>query len=204
MKTLFFPIFFSILIISHSCSCKKDSTVGSSNTEFPNTVGTFWKYKVYDSVFNNLDTVLIQVIGNTMLQNGDNAAIWSLHSLYYGNDTNYVTNKSDGINIYYNRYATSSIKERYVFPLALGKSWTGQLIQDTIKVSEQGTVSVIAGIFSNAFKLNQDFRTYPGLNITKQEEWFVPNIGMVSRQYRYSGTAGVENKKWELVSFLIK
>ena len=174
------------------------------NKEFPNSVGTWWKYKVYDSIYNRLDTVTITVIGNGKLDNGDNATIWAINSLLHGADTNYVTNKNDGIRIYPGKLITASPNKRYVFPLTVGNYWVTYNILDTNRVTEKGSINVIAGTFSDAYRINRNTREPPGLYIIQEDEWFVQNIGMVYRNYGSFGTPGVEHELWELVSYQIK
>ena len=74
MKKIIIPILLIAYLISTSSSCKKTPVI-EFNKEFPNSIGTWWKYKVYDSVYNRLDTVMIRVISTTKLDNGDNATI---------------------------------------------------------------------------------------------------------------------------------
>ena len=112
MKTQ--KLLLSLLILTifiQTNSCKKTSIVALYNTEFPNNIGTNWKYKVYDSINSILDTITIKIIGTTNLDNGDAASIWSINSLLNGTDTNYVTNKSDGIRIYPDKLLTASPKK---------------------------------------------------------------------------------------------
>ena len=173
------------------------------NTEFPNNIGTWWKYKVFDSLYYRLDTVTINVVGNTKLDDGTDVSIWAIKSLLNGNDTNYVSNKSDGIRIYKFKQASYGIIKKYLFPMTVGSKWITSNILDTNRVTQQGSISVIAGTF-NGYRVNRDTRIPPGLNIIKEEEWFVQNIGMVSRLYYTYDVTGIEHKKWELVSYFIK
>lgn len=67
MKKLIY-IFLVGIIFSTILSCKKtnDLTFGEGEYAytFPNSVGTFWKYKVYDSFERRLDTVTISVVAH--------------------------------------------------------------------------------------------------------------------------------------------
>jgi hypothetical protein len=203
MKKLIIPLLLAIYLLSTSASCKKTPII-QFNKEFPNSIGTWWKYKVYDSIYNRLDTVTIRVIGNGKLDNGDDATIWAINSLLHGADTNYVTNKTDGIRIYPGKLISASPNKRYVFPLTVGNYWVTYNILDTNRVTEKGSISVIAGTFSDAYRIKRNTREFPGLYVIQEDEWFVPNIGMVYRNYGSFGTPGVESKIWELVSYQIK
>lgn len=203
MKKLIIPILLITYLLSTSSSCKKTPVI-EFNKEFPNSIGTWWKYKVYDSIYNRLDTVTIKVIGNGKLDNGDDATIWASNSLLNGADTNYVTNKSDGIRIFNGKEVTAQVIKRYVFPLVVGNKWITQNILDTNRVTEKKTINVLAGTFSEAYRINRNTREPPGLYVIQEDEWFVPNVGMVYRNYGSYGTPGVESKIWELVSYQIK
>lgn len=203
MKKQIVHILLIIYLLSTSSSCKKTLII-QYNKEFPNSIGTWWKYKVYDSIYNRLDTVTIRVIANGKLDNGSDATIWAINSLLNGTDTNYVTNKSDGIRIYPNKLITAYPNKRYLFPLTVGSYWVTQNILDTNRVTEKGNINVIAGSFPEAYRIKRDTREPPGLYVIQEDEWFVPNIGMVYRNYGSYGTPGVESKVWELVSYQIK
>lgn len=203
MKKLILPILLITYLLSTSSSCKKTPII-QFNKEFPNSIGTWWKYKVYDSTYNRLDTVTIKVIGNGKSDNGDDATIWAINSLLNGAVTNYVTNKGDGIRIYPNELITAYPNKRYLFPFTVGSYWVTQNILDTNRVTEKGNINVIAGTFSEAYRIKRNTREPPGLYVIQEDEWFVPNIGMVHRNYGSYGTPGVESKVWELVSYRIK
>lgn len=203
MKKSVVPLLLIIYLSSTSSSCKKSTTIPSPE-EFPNSIGTWWKYKRYDSISNKLDTVIIRVISKEKLDNGDDATVWSINSLVNTVDTNYVSIKYDGIRIFPNKLITAYPIKRYVFPLKVGNSWVTQNILDTNKITEKGAVSVSAGTFPEAYRINRNTREPPGLFIIKEDEWFVPKVGMVYRNYSSFGTPGVEHKVWELVSYEIK
>ena len=203
MKKIIIPYLFLLYLLPNLFSCKKSAVI-ELNKEFSDNIGTWWKYKVYDSIYNTLDTVTISVIGQGKLDNGDNATEWAINSLLNGPDTNYVTNKSDGIRIYPGKLATAPVTKRYVFPLEVGVKWITENILDTNRVTEKGTISVVAGTFSDAYRIQRHTREFPGLFIIDEDEWFVPDIGMVFRNYGSYGTPGVISKIWELVSYQIK
>lgn len=207
MKQYLIFLLIGFAILTQSNSCKKSKPIIAEpvyNSEFPNNIGTFWKYKVYDSVSANLDTVTIKVIGTTNLDNGDPVSIWEITSLYNPTILNYVSNKIDGIRIYVNKLSSASPFKKYIFPLSVGSKWITYNILDTNKVTLNTQIAVIAGTFSNAFRINRDVIIPPGYNPIKEDEWFVQNIGMVSRYYFEIGPGYVIKNKWELLSYLIK
>ena len=206
MKKLLIPVLFAFAIILQSNSCNKPKTTPTPvyNTEFPNNAGTYWKYKIFDSLNYQLDTVTINIVGKTKLNDSTDVSIWAINSLLNGTDTNFVSNKSDGIRIYHFRsdLAINPIK-KYMFPLNVGNYWVTRYTIDTNRVTLQGSISILAGTFSG-YRINRNVLIPPGYNLIKEEEWFVHNIGMVSRYYLEIGSGYARKEKWELVSFLIK
>lgn len=193
-----------LLILASSNSCKKSDSPVHFNPEFPTNIGSFWKYRLYYSINNRIDTITIKVLRQTNLDNGELASEWEITSLYDPISTRYVTNNNDGIRIYFNTITTSGPLKRYVFPLLLGNSWTTRYNIDTNKVTENGAVSVIAGSFANGYRIKRDVVIPPGYNPIKEDEWFVPNIGMVSRYYFEVGPGYIIKNKWELLNYSIK
>lgn len=203
MKKIIIPFLFLIYLLPNVSSCKKCAII-ELNREFPDNIGTWWKYKVYDSIYHTLDTVTISVIGHGKLDNGDNATVWAINSLLNGPDTNYVTSKSDGIRIYPGKLTSAPVIKRYVLPFNVGAKWITENILDTNRVTGKETISVVAGTFSDAYRIQRHTKEFPGLFIIDEDEWFVPDIGMVYRNYSWFGTPGVFHKTWELVSYQIK
>lgn len=207
MKQYLIFALLSIFISTLTSSCKKSPTTAppvAYNTEFPNNIGTFWQYKLYDSFYNRIDTVTIKVVRQTTLDNGEPASEWQVTSLYDPTATHYVTNKSDGIRIYNSTISSTGALKKYLFPLSIGSTWTTRYNIDTNRVTQAGSISVIAGNFSNAYRINRDVVLLPGYNPIKEDEWFVPNVGMVSRYYFEIGPGYIIKNKWELLNYSIK
>ena len=205
MKKLLIPILFFSYFLCTSSSCKKNPSMPAAyNTEFPNNIGTWWKYKIYDLIYLTTDTTIITVVGNTKLDNGTDVTIWRRNSLLNGTDSLFVDNKPEGIKIYSNKLASAYPIKRYVLPFSVGNYWTTQNVLDTNRVTLKGDTTVLAGMFINAFKLIRDSRIPPGLNVIKENEWFAPNIGTVFREYQAYGSGTLEGYRMELVSYLIK
>ena len=188
MKKLLIPILFFSYFLCTFSSCKKNPSIPTAyNVEFPNNIGTSWKYKIYDLVYLTIDTTIITVVGNTKLDNGTDVTIWRRNSLLNGIDSLFVDNKPEGIKIYTNKLSSAYPIKRYVLPFSVGNYWTTQNVLDTNKVMLKGDTTVLAGRFVNAFKLIRDSRIPPGLNVIKENEWFAPNIGTIYREYQAYG-----------------
>lgn len=202
MKKLFIPILLFIGILLMSSSCKKTPLI-QYNKEFPNTIGTWWKYKVFDSVTSTLDTVTIKIVGNSKLDNGTPVRIWQINSLTSLKpvDTNYIYSGSDGIKFYYNKTSQSFFKA-YNFPLEVGKYWIGTQINDTSKVIGKANITVGAGTFNDNYIIERRVRYIPNGSLY-EKEYFLPSVGLITRVNEqiggeYFSTYG------ELVAYSIK
>ena len=51
----------------------------------------------------------------------------------------------------------------------------------------KGSISVLAGTFSDEYRIKRNTREPPELYIVQEDEWFVPNIEMVYRNYSFFG-----------------
>jgi hypothetical protein len=192
--------------ISRSGGCDSIATLllnysSVSNSDFPNTINSYWKYTLYDSGTSTLDTVIVTVSHVGYLDDFTPATAWAFVSYSRGPDTDYVTTNGDVKIHRYNSYNT--IKKRYVFPLAVGNKWITQNQLDTNYVTEQNSITVIAGTFSGAYRIQRNTNIPYGLNRIIEDEWFVPGVGMVKRMYKEMGQGAYFNQLWELVSYEI-
>lgn len=194
-------ILFLVLLVSNSCKKNKNKAV--ENAEFPNSIGTFWKYKVYNILNGSIDTVLITVVGNTNLDRGDPVTIWEIKSLFFQTTYSYVSNTSDGIKIYKNKLATALPYKKYVFPLEISKFWVTQNTLDTNKVVSQKDTIVLAKEYKNCYKIVRNTFIPYGQYI-RETEFFLPKIGMVFRSYDEISSGPLESKIWELIGYSIK
>lgn len=203
MRILFPKLFFSVLIISQVFSCKKASVIGLFNVEFPNNVGTFWKYRVYDSLTSRIDTITIKVVGDSKLDDGTDVKAWQINSLYNAADTNYVYLGMDGVKIFANKLASAPVIKTYVFPLSAGAFWRGQLVKDTSRVISRETRITNTGTFDNSFQIKRNF-SVPFNYSLYEVEYFKPNVGMITRAKILLDGGLYENSYWELVSYYIQ
>lgn len=190
-----------LLMLLFSFSCHKKPLELNKSEGFPNSVGTFWRYAVIDSINQRIDTLVIRIVGTGTLDNNEPVTIWQKTSLYDGTDSDYVSVTKAGVTIYPNRLS-NSFDKKYIFPLQVGSFWINQNIRDTSKVSAVTTKKVIAGSFQNAYKIVRDFITPPGYNKTYDEDWFVPNIGVIYRNFE-DQTLWPVSQHWELLNYHI-
>lgn len=202
MKKLIIPTLLITYLISTSSSCKKTPVI-QFNKEFPNSIGTWWKYKVSDSVTSAIDTITIKIVGNSKLDNGTDVKIWQINSLisYKPVDTNYVYSGSDGIKMYYNKTLQSFYKA-YKFPLEVGEYWIGTQPKDTSKVIGKSNISVMAGSFTDSYVIERKIQFIPN-GFLYEKEYFLPNIGIITRVHQDLGGT-YYSQYWELVAYSIK
>ncbi len=203
MKKFIFPSCLFFFIILTSQNCKKHNEPILYNTEFPNNIGTFWKYKVYDSISTINDTLTITIVGTTNLNDGKVVTIWQnkYQTRIPNTDTSYIYSGSEGIYFYFNK-TIQSLYKIYKFPLTIGNYWLGNYVKDTIKVTSKSSINTLAGSFSETYTLTRTARFFPNGSLFEQE-LFKPNIGLLtSLQINNSGSYSNEN--WELFSYLIK
>lgn len=191
-------------------SCDDDSPTGGGgdtiHDPFPNAVGMLWKYQVYDSLTETVDTVWVSVTE----RRGSVAIISACQWRLYWQSSGEVEDRVVGLIgktvdiLIDTTQGEPELLERFVFPLEEGATWNGPSIYDTCRVTEIGTIAVPAGTFSNSALVehawNLDFEG--GGNWT--ETWLAPDVGIVYRHlYRaYSDGTTItvlENQVWRLI-----
>lgn len=167
-------------------------------SQFPNKIGTSWTYEVYDSIARVLDTVVVHIVGLTVLPNNKVATLWQITSRS-GVDTQYVFTSGDTLRMSDDPSALF-IRTTYVFPLQEGKGWRGGFPSDTVTVMSRGSVTVPVGRFDNAFELEERWGFLNDYG--RVSSWLVPNVGLVRMHVQMMGFS-FGNSVWELTSFAI-
>ena len=193
-------------------SCGDDSPTGSGgdtiHDPFPNAVGMLWKYEVYDSLAETVDTVWVSVTEMRVSIAEISAYQWRLYWQSSGEVEDRVVGfRGDTIDILTDStQGDIELLERFVFPLEEGATWIGPSIYDTCRVTEIGTVVVPAGTFRNSALVehawNLDFEG--GGNWT--ETWLAPDVGIAYRHEYQAYSDGttitvLENQVWRLIEY---
>jgi hypothetical protein len=205
MRYIFLILILSVVFI---CCKKKNTQIENINGSveningseyFPNTVGDYWKYKYVDSLNNNSTSFVdVNIVGNKLLSNGQNAKVWVFNFTDHV-DTNYVYQISDTIrflNLYLN------IVNTYVIPLSLNNKWENSFLFDSIQVKEQRIFILNKKNFDNSFLLSE--RGYSFNYSLTRVEWFCPNIGMLTKTRKEYNLGYVDDSYWELVEYQLK
>ncbi len=192
-----------ILIIPLLFSACENSTENNPpeafTGSFPNKVGDQWVYAVHDSLSGSVDTLTVKIVGTTTV-NGKDLTIWVRNSHRY-NDTLYV-NVDNSTVYYYEDPYPNVVDHKIVFPLEKGETWTNpDQVSDSSVVKNIEDVSVPAGNFSNAFRIE---RNWGGFNVYGNSmTWFVENVGIVKFYRRIQGFDNIK-ETWELLSYNVQ
>ena len=197
-------------------SCHKDTiTPNIEATEyFPNKVGNYWEYEVYDSSeargsyssYSRKYTVTVKIIGIKSLLDGSNATMWK-YQYPWGNDTMYVRVVYDTVKSY-DEFRIETVRglnyplQIFLIPFFDGQRWDGKLLGiDSSSVTFQSSIITSFGTFDSTFKI---YHHYIGPNIdNKDEYYFAPNIGFIKLHYSRYNLAPLDIELWQLKRYYL-
>ncbi len=199
-------LLFVIIVLSFIfVSCHQDSTGPSdsrqsSSAYFPNSVGSQWKYSIFDKHNSLYDTLRVTIVGSSTMPNGKKVTLWR-YATSEMIDMVYYYSANDTVEIY---KSVLFLDSRLLFPLSVGKSWNAigtTKISDSIVVTRD---SVFKDLRSDGPKGYCLERNWGGLNdYGVATYWFVPGIGIVVQDIREWGF-NISNKNYKLISYDIK
>ena len=187
-----------LTLVILSCQMPVGLPEGGSTADFPNRIGDQWTYQYYDSLRQRSDTVVVTIVGQTTIPGNKTATIWQ--KVYrIGIDTVYVTVSGDTVKIL-PKYALTAqwINTKYIFPLLVGRGWRGDISFDTNTIADMKSISVIAGKFLNAYRIEERWGGYNEYG--RVTTWFVPRVGAATIHRREWGW-GFVNETWELIDY---
>ena len=186
-------------------SCGRES-VGPSGAEiadFPNYVGSYWKYVRYDSLSwpdtVRIDTVLVSIVDTTVLSNDETASVW-VYEFEDRPDTQYVSIVNDTVRVYRNA-EPSYLDYIYIFPLEVGKSW-GTTVWDSSRVVDEEEITVPFGTFQKSFRVDR-LATGTVDYYLSTSAWIVNKVGMVQLNRFIYGIGPLAHDRWELLNYEI-
>lgn len=216
MKNLKKMSFLFFIFFQFFAGCNKDTTKPNKEASeyFPNTVGDYWEYDVYDSSdirnypnYHGLYTVKISITGIKPLVDGKDATVWQ-YQYPWGTDINFIRIEGDTIKIYDTVYSKTIRnlefpRSIFLIPFSDGQRWDGKLLAiDTSHVAFQSTIATSSGVFTNGFKI---YHYYLGPNIEHNDlYYFVPKIGMVKIYYNHYDFAPTTQILWQLKKYYLK
>jgi hypothetical protein len=200
----------SILFIFFLNACSKEVIKNNSQASsyFPNLVGDYWEYNVYDSTeFQGTSrnyTVKVSIVGVKKLLDNQDAAIWQ-YQYPWGNDTNYVRIIGDTVKIFdlvCSRYLEDLSYPRKIFllPFKNEESWDGKLLyHDSYFVSFKPSLVTQFNSYDSCFQIHYH---YSGPNMDSNDDyWFKPNVGMVMIHYNDYNFAPITTRLWQLKDY---
>jgi len=180
---------------------------------FPKKVGNKWKYKITDEEGNVKDTITVEVVGTTTLQNGEPASIWVYssfsHTYYPLRDTLYFVTRGDTLVYFYDvrhpNYFNPTFA--YIIPFQVGHSllggwWRQWEYFGRYTVLEYNSITVDIGTFPGAYKL---YHTIAGFEAYDWSySWIVPHVGLVKLDFYDGWSTGAppinfREEYWELI-----
>ena len=161
--------------------------------------GSTWSYARFDSLAVVEDTVIVNVLEQVISIHGDigidieiiDTLVSKLLAVTV-NDTLFFVNDLEPPNTVY---------VRFVLPLKVGNSWLGSNPLDSMWVAGRETVEVPAGVFHNAFRVEQQFWFFNQSNQTTY--WIAPGVGIVKRHVHNFGFSENKIETWNLLSYSI-
>lgn len=188
-----------LLFLALNTSCHKNNA-SPNLVDLPVSVGTNWKYVVYDSIHGNTDTQTVAITGTAIMSDGRTAkTVRSYFSFSTDTSYTYLVENTDKATFYTNQNGIDYNKS-YTYPLKVGAWWRGENILDTNKVVSNIDIGVPAGSFST-YMINRSYKV-TGMAV-RENEWYCPGVGMVQRNYYERNIGFIINKTFRLVSYSI-
>jgi len=200
IKLLSNVIIFSLLLNTCKQNNSGITSPGSDNIDsyFPNSIGTQWRYFYYDSLCNNSDTVIVEIIADTSFANDRIARIWE-YRYRTSIKRKYVEFLGDTINIYDN-LNTLWGNTKFIIPFEIGEKWKGDFATDSSYVEENIPLTVIAGNFSECYIIKETWGVFNDYG--QIYTWYVPNVGIV-KKHHLGWSFGEANYYWELMDYYL-
>lgn len=175
-------------------------------SQFPNKVGTAWIYEEIDSVLVRggfevtFDTVTVTIVDDGVLESGDSYALWEIeHPQQYGIDTLYVVTGEERMSLQRDSVFSILWDLYYEFPLAVGRYWGIESFAPVPEVLDKEPVATSFQFFASAFHSQMyggGFNDY-----WHQEDWLVPEVGIVRSRRLQFGFIPWMNRTWSLIDF---
>mgnify|MGYP001044051904 CR=1 FL=1 len=170
-----------LMLVIATTSCGQSGTQPQSEWEtFPTTVGSTWVYEWTDHLRSETDTVLVTVTGTRDVPPWGSAKVLVTQHKSWS-DTMYVVSTADTVRFIPGRYLGFG-RATFVLPLQVGARWSIGFV-DSSWVAQGGPVSVPAGVFHEAFLVEQ--RYGPIFNsFLSANTWVVQGVGIVREDRR--------------------
>jgi len=205
-----------IIILLLFVSCQKNNYAPSkaASEYFPNTIGDYWEYSVYDSSMIPTHPrlprnypVKVSIIGTKQLVDNKDAVVWQ-YSYPDGNDLRYIRIVGDTVKIYDTIYSRTIRdlqfpRQIFIIPFKDSNSWQSNLlISDIYSTTFLLNAVVQNKSYDSVFKI---YEHYIGPNIDNSDTyWFKPNIGRIQIYYNDYNLAPKTIQLWQLKKYYLK
>lgn len=202
-------IFYLSVFVMLSASCSKDTIKPNKEASeyFPNTIGDYWEYDVYDSLNNNNYTLKVEIIDSIKLSDHKYANIWKYQ---YPNkaELRYIRIESDSVKVY-DSLALKSISyinyplDLFILPFYLGENWKSKnFVIDTFFVDSKSDILINANTYINCFFIKRKNIAYN--YHLDQDIFFKENIGVVQFYQKEFDLSYIRKEKWLLKKYTLK
>ncbi|MDH3938256.1 MAG: hypothetical protein OEV68_13080, partial [candidate division Zixibacteria bacterium] len=170
-------------------------------SRFPNSVGTQWVYQVIDTSLDLVDTVTVTIKSEVPVSWADSGWLWqrrgrlATDTVYMGvSDDILFVSHSDDI-LYFDSWY-------YEFPLTVGRHWGMEYFGAIPVIVDKGAVTSLAGEFPSAFHYRMSGGAFN--DYWTVDDWLVPGVGMVRREYTTFGLGPAFEQQWNLISYRVQ
>lgn len=200
-------LFFVIILFS----CKKDNVKSNivASDYFPNKVGNYWEYDVYDSsqIRDHPDvprqyTVTVTITGTRKLADSLDAMIWK-YEYPWGNENYYYRIAGDSIKVY-DEAATVGVayipypNNLFITPFYDNQQWKSSLFWiDSFSVKKQSFL-----IYSDALLISREYIGQGSYYFN--DYWFSEKIGFVKIHIFERNQGLTTNQLWQLHYYNLK
>jgi len=188
----------SCILICYSAGCvaPKPEARDEVSPNFPNNVGSFWVYEVFDSNDQLVDTARVEIVGTIQIKPEEVASVWKHQksdSVWY----RYVRVHGNRV-IEYPRLDGVGASTLYRFPISVGDSWSSNPAwNDYSEVMAVDSSTHPAFHDRPAFYIVRHWET--PVSVGNHDTWLIPDVGIIkSNLFSVSGVDSVR-EKWELI-----
>ncbi len=203
-KIIILLIFSYLLIVVTSCDEDENPLVIHTNqllySDFYIEVGTWWRYQVYDSISNKLDTITLKVISNKTYYNVNNYRCNLLKNFDIIDSSQLILGSSFISYSGLNPNGMSILSDYYLqFPLYANNTWKVNG-PDSFYVSNYFPNYKILNKTFNVFEVNRSGRTQQGgFYSVNNTYYFNKSIGLVKGNIDYFSPPLRFNKSFSLI-----
>jgi hypothetical protein len=170
---------------------------------FPNDVGNWWGYDVYDSLTQTQRFVTVSIHRDTILSSGKYATIWR----YYDSDSikieKIVVTSGDSVKFYLIS-APDTLESLFIIPFSVGRFWgypnpNSGLGYFQVIVAAKMKLEVPLGRFDNSYIIASFLNTPCQSCFDERTYWFAPYTGFLQFDYNSGANSPNEvNETWRL------